>query len=131
MPYCEVCKKNNITPWLTYNNTFKNKNCHICSYICYANCNHKFPWDNIVNKKDFMKYPIPFVNFKKYEDSSDDFKILSEYEIKNLSISSKTDYYNKLESIMNTTNKDTINDVIEWVNNEYYDNMCYSTDEET
>ena len=94
MPVCKECHKIIVdTPWLS----FKCGKCvnHICSYIC-SNKYGVVGFENIINKEDFTKYPIPYVYLKKVKED-DMFYVLTNNEIYNLSNFEKNLYYSKLD----------------------------------
>ena len=94
MPVCKECHKSIIDkPWLS----FKGNTCinHICSYRC-SNKYGLVGFENIINKDDFTKYPIPYVYLKKVKED-DMFYVLTNNEIYNLSNFEKNLYYSKLD----------------------------------
>ena len=93
MPFCKECSKSIIDkPWLSFKGT-KGIN-HICSYIC-SNKYGLVGFENIINKEDFTKYPIPYVYLNKVKDDNV-FYVLTNNEIYNLSKFEKNLYYSKL-----------------------------------
>jgi hypothetical protein len=111
---CENCLKkiNKSNKWMVFNT-----NKYLCSYIC-SNIYGSVGWDNIVNKHDFMKYPIPYINFDKGKD--DDFIILSDYELNKLSHYDKYEYNIELNKLIYEIGQENIYEIINQKNEDYF-----------
>ena len=127
MPVCQECHKSIIDkPWLS----FKVNTCihHICSYTC-SNKYGLVGFENIINKDDFTKYPIPYVYLKKVKED-DIFYVLTNNEIYNLSNFEKNLYYSKLDLEIEKNPNLIQNqmDYIKEIENEEYDSDISSED---
>ena len=127
MPVCQECHKSIIDkPWLS----FKGNTCihHICSYIC-SNKYGLVGFENIINKEDFTKYPIPYVYLKEVKEY-DMFYVLTNNEIYNLRNFEKNLYYSKIyfEIKKNPNLIQNQMDHIKEIENEEYDSDISSED---
>tara|TARA_B110000503_G_scaffold88969_1_gene134861 strand:- start:207 stop:596 length:390 start_codon:yes stop_codon:yes gene_type:complete len=127
MPVCQECHKSIIgNSWMS----FKRNTCihHICSYRC-SNKYGLVGFENIINKEDFTKYPIPYVYLKKVKED-DMFYVLTNNEIYNLSNFEKNLYYSKfnLEIEKNPNLIQNQIDYIKEIENDGYDSDISSDD---
>ena len=122
--YCEHCFKkiNKNNKWMIFSENNKEK--YLCSYIC-SNRYGSVGWNNIINKNDFMKYPIPFIDFNKTID--DNFTILSDYEFNKLSKFDKHQYEIELNKLIHEVGQENIYEIIDQKNEDYLE---YKLEEE-
>ena len=85
---CDTCSKCKDKYFIHMN--IDNSDKYVCSYLCSKDLHKKYKnyWDNVINLKDFNKYPIPVLHTKNKEK----FKIeISPYDVE------RYEYYMEME----------------------------------
>ena len=102
---CYQCSKKIVIPWMTYKKGDSVYN--LCSYLCYSKTTKQMRFQDIINKDDFMKDPLPFCTFQKPKPPPvSEFQFLSDRELKQLTDVELSKYERELRNqfLLNSEN---------------------------
>lgn len=90
---CIVCQKPN-SQWMLYKQTTATYS--ICSYLCYKQ-HGPVPMKYVTNIHEFVKDPLPFVNWNDILGTKQTFSIKDEIELSHMTESQRQSYYQRLQ----------------------------------